>query len=278
VDTEKWIGELKSVSVLQDRSGTFSHFAVALNSFGTTVSGTSNTYTTTALPVILDSGTTLTYLPSSVTSPLYRALRAVDDTSTTGLVYIDCNLLNQNVTFNFQFGGSSGPIVRVPAREMVLDNLQQYIDQGLRLPRNLGFSNVCSFGIQPNSGTYLLGDTFLRSAYVVYDLDDNIVAIAPANLNSTKTNIVEIQKSGTGIPLATGVPSQVTVAQTATGNPGRGGASTGLPTVTVTAGPSASSSTAAASRSATPPFEMAPLVVASIAGLGVLLGGLLITI
>ncbi len=256
-------------------TGIYSSFTVTLSSlvFNYT-DGTTLSTTTKAIPVILDSGTTLSYLPTSITGSLYGALGAVDDTSYTGLVYVDCDLLTseKDATFDFQFGGSDGPLVRVPIDEMVLDNVKEYIEQGLPIPPGMDFEdNVCSFGIQPGSGgIYLLGDTFLRSSYTVYDLENNEVALAQANINSTSTHVVEIT-SESGIPEVSGVASQVTAAQTATGLPGAGGNS--APTITVTASPGASSSADSAGIRAVPApptWEMAG--VAAVAGFAGLMG------
>jgi hypothetical protein len=51
----------------------------------------------------------------------------------------------------------------------------------------------------------LLGDFFLRSAYVVYDLTNNRIGIAQSNLNSTTSNIVEVPAGAASIPQSTGV-------------------------------------------------------------------------
>jgi candidapepsin len=63
-------------------------------------------------------------------------------------------------------------LIRVPLSEVILD---------------LGFSpyfkNTCLLAIYPSSvvdGYTILGDTFLRSACVVYDLDNRQVAVAQA--------------------------------------------------------------------------------------------------
>ena len=66
----------------------------------------------------------------------------------------------------------------------------------------------------------MLGDTFLRSAYVVYDLNQNTISLAQTNFNATGDNIMEI--SNTSIPDATSVPNAVSTA-----NVGAGGARTG---------------------------------------------------
>jgi len=56
----------------------------------------------------------------------------------------------------------------------------------------------------------LFGDAFLRSAYVVYDLEDKRVGLAPTKFGSTASNIVEIVKDGgfgaSSIASSVGVP------------------------------------------------------------------------
>ena len=66
------------------------------------------------------------------------------------------------------------------------------------------------FGIAPSQGTTsVLGDTFLRSAYVVYDLANNEISLAQTNFNSTSSHVLEIG-SGTGsVPGATSVNSAI---------------------------------------------------------------------
>ncbi|KAI1462908.1 aspartic peptidase domain-containing protein [Daldinia caldariorum] len=265
LDTQKFIGKLKTVDIEPDRSGNYSSFTVTLSSLTTTAdNGTVTNYTRSVVPVILDSGTTLTYVPYTVANRIYRAFGAVDDTSRTGLVYINCeHLNNKNFTFDFQFGGKDGPIIRVPIDEMILDNVKAYIELGLDVP-SLPFDNVCSFGLQGSAEYYLLGDTFLRSAYVVYDLTNKEIGLAQANLNSTESKIVEITESG--IPDASGVASQVSATQTATGVPG-----TQSPTGTSSATPGSQSSEGASSKVVPVPSWEA-LVVACVASLGGFMG------
>lgn len=68
---------------------------------------------------------------------------------------------------------------------------------------------ICDFGIQNYTGdVYILGDTFLRSAYVVYDLVNNEIGIAATDFNSTESHIVAFESSGAPIPSATTAPDQ----------------------------------------------------------------------
>ncbi|KAI2632763.1 aspartic peptidase domain-containing protein [Xylaria nigripes] len=212
IDTKKYIGKLQSVDILKDPSShIFSSFTVSLQSLKIDSGSDSDAteYLQDEILVVLDSGTTMTYLPPAVTSKIYDQLGAVDDSQNTGATLVDCDILNsmKNTTFDFQFGEKDGPVIRVPIHEMVIDNIKPLVQLGLQLPE-LPFTNVCSFGIQSlTSNTYLLGDTFLRSAYVVYDLSNKKIALAQANEEATEeSNVVEITPSG--IPLLNGVTAQ----------------------------------------------------------------------
>ncbi|KAI0124707.1 aspartic peptidase domain-containing protein [Xylariales sp. AK1849] len=282
IDTEKFIGNLIGVPVQPDsQSGVYSSFTVALSSVSLNANGSTSSLLQKAIPAILDSGTTLTYLPSSAATELYTKLDAYDDTqgrAASGLVYVDCKYLGRNISFDFQFGGTDGPVIAVPIDEMIFNNVDEYQDLGLDLPSDLPFTDACTLGLMSSEDYYLLGDTFLRSAYVVYDLDNNEVALAQANLNSTQTNIVEISASASQIPEATGVASQVSVTQTATGLPGKSGSSgTSIPTVTVTGSTTGTTASASgngnAGRRSVPAPDWQAVGVAAIAGVGILLGG-----
>lgn len=70
---------------------------------------------------------------------------------------------------------------------------------------------ACHFGIAPAGfSNSVMGDTFIRSAYVVYDLANNELSIAQTNFNATGTNIVEIGTGTTAVPDATVVENAVT--------------------------------------------------------------------
>jgi hypothetical protein len=252
IDKHKFIGQLSELDLIADaQTGNVSSFTVVMQSFSLSVDGQTKASSTTAIPVILDSGTTWTYLPSSTAQQIYDALGAYDDTKTedgSGFMFVDCKHLQQNVTFYFQFGTASGPTIAVPVGEVVLNNVARLRTLGLVLPRDLPFaaSSACTLGLAANDDYYLLGDTFLRSAYVVYDLANNRVAIAQASLNSTDTDIVEIASGVQNLPDVTGVQSQASVTQTATGLPGVGGGGGGGGGVTGSAALSSSQATATA--------------------------------
>ncbi|TVY87479.1 putative aspartic-type endopeptidase, partial [Lachnellula willkommii] len=235
LDADKYHGDLLQMPVVPTRlrngSSVYLDLGVALTSFGITgQQGNTVNLTSTGFKevAILDSGTTITYLPTSLIAETYQKIGAVDDSNGTGIVYIDCDIMKQSpdLTFNYGFGGPSGLSIAIPINEVVF-NLQDILsDPDTQLP-TLPFSNPCAFGIYDggSTGPYILGDTFLRSAYVVYDLENNVIAIAQTNFNSSSSSVVDFQASATGISRVSGLASSVDVEATvtSTGLPGIGG-------------------------------------------------------
>ncbi|KAH8769539.1 aspartic peptidase domain-containing protein [Hyaloscypha finlandica] len=224
VDTQKFEGTLTQLPIvgldLQNGSSVYSDFGVTMSAMG--ITGKTLTNSTYADVAILDSGTTLTYVAPDLMALIVTALGGVDDTAQTQNIYVNCDLRNTAaMTFDFAFGGAT---IRVPASEMILDLKGTFAIPEIDLP-SLPFKSVCALGIQGGEAPYLLGDTFLRSAYVVYDLKNNLIGIAQTNFGSTKTNVVELQASATSIPNLSGVtgsssPSTSTSTSTNTKNAG----------------------------------------------------------
>jgi hypothetical protein len=53
----------------------------------------------------------------------------------------------------------------------------------------------CTFGIAPALDTPIqLGASFMRSAYVVFDIDNNEISLAQTNFDANGTNVLEIGK------------------------------------------------------------------------------------
>jgi hypothetical protein len=216
IDTAKFYGNLTIVPTVPKSfaNGTafFAQFTVPLMGLSITAQNGSSTHLPIpAEPVVLDSGTTITYLPSSLTTPLFASLGAVDDTQSSGDVFIDCQLLHTspNITINFHFSTSSTPTIKVPLRELIFDfgKPEFALPANYQLPQDLPFSNQCGFGIQKGvEGGYLLGDTFLRSAYAVFDLGANEVGLAQTRFEQGEQGRVREFESGeTGIVSVTGV-------------------------------------------------------------------------
>ncbi|EIE83544.1 hypothetical protein RO3G_08249 [Rhizopus delemar RA 99-880] len=130
-------------------------------------------------PAILDTGTTLSYLPGhivieilkSITS-YYKPLKLNDDSIQAYQVNCSDFLDQRTLWLYFQF--STAPnhftakpaVIRVPLREMVLP----------QDTTNIKTAKTCLFGMAPisteslSSTGWILGQTVLRSAYVVHDM------------------------------------------------------------------------------------------------------------
>ncbi len=208
VDTDKFHGTLATVPIIQEQ-GQFREFVVGLSSFVVA----NQTVSTTPVPVLLDSGSSLSYLPTSLAQAVFTIFSAQYDSS-AGAAVVNCNLMNADATVDFDF---SGKTISVPMSELVI------ID-GYR--RN---QPVCILGISDaGDSTGVLGDTFLRSAYVVYDLTNNQISIAQTNFNSTTSSIKEISPGTSGVPDASTVATAVSTLTVTTG----GARNPGLPSVT----------------------------------------------
>merc|ERR1712000_31851 len=151
---------------------------------------------------ILDSGSTISLLPDDQVQELWDefGVRAFQDVLAP---FVDCAYKGEQgngYVFEFRFDGKT---IRVPIDEMIIDayaDVQDLFEQDPLLSQYFdGWDGVCMFGIG-STGDFgidsdqftLLGATFLRSAYVVYDLENQQLGLAQANLNSTDTDIVEI--------------------------------------------------------------------------------------
>ncbi|KAK6543702.1 hypothetical protein TWF694_000437 [Orbilia ellipsospora] len=227
-DTEKFEGDLSLLSIQPDETGTISSFIVAWTSFSITTENDGTVPLTTkdfAQPAYFDSGTTLTVLPSQLAYQLIQAAGAVYEES-SDIYLVTCDTASANATLNYQFGGSNGPIINVPFSELVLPIKDSNGD-----PVTVDGTEYCLFGIKPGevNDILLFGDTFLRSAYVVYDLDGATIGLAQSKNQATGSNVVEI--TGPIVSGASSVVGQPKATGTATSrNAGIGGLETGIAT------------------------------------------------
>ncbi|MCJ1311599.1 hypothetical protein MMC25_005272 [Agyrium rufum] len=254
VDTEKYHGELQTLPIDQVQ-GMYLEMIVSLTGVSLTQNGQTKdqaTGSSTELPsgVLLDSGSTLSYIPSDIAQNIYNNLPSqyeVQYDQTSQYVTCSCDLMNYNATVDFSFGSAT---ISVQMNELVL------------IEETQGGQTACIFGLFPQSPSgsgssggepdYTLGDTFIRSAYVVYDIGNNQIALAQTDFNATSSNIMEIGTGADAIPQATGAASAVSqsFSATATGNNGGGVTITSTATGSGATSTSSSSSTAGSSSAA----------------------------
>lgn len=202
VDTSKYTAPLLGLPIVGTNSSDYAKIdRLAVEFTGLSLSdakGTTQLGGSFILPAILDSGTTTTLLPPDIVQDIWNTAGVVTDPAIQ-IPLIACDLGKASASYVFAFGGDSGPKINVSLSQLVTP-----------LPVSLTFKDgtpACHFGITKSpDGSIVLGDSFLRSAYIVYDLDNKVIAMAQTNLNGGAANIQEI--SGSSLPgVSTVLPS-----------------------------------------------------------------------
>lgn len=182
----------------------FPNYAVQLTDISAQSLGVITSFTSSGwnksdpIYAILDSGTTNSVLPADAVNAIYSYLGAATVIS-QGVLYgvVPCNLTTAETVFTFTFGGENGVRINVLINDLIMP----------REPSEANYTftegtPACVLGIQPSANyETILGDNFLRSTYAVFDLDNQRIALAQINLDSTaESNIQEIVAGADGIP------------------------------------------------------------------------------
>ncbi|KAL1959964.1 hypothetical protein VTO42DRAFT_632 [Malbranchea cinnamomea] len=217
VNAAKFHGTLQTLPIIRGQDGIYRELSIAMTGLALNDSGSIRQFGRRAFPIpaLLDTGSTLTYLPGSIVEEIFDVFDVEYDEN-FGAGFIPCDWAESNASLVFTF---SEPSIAVEMNELVLDMGPYRFDDGTR---------ACVFGIAPVDGHVpILGDTFLRSAYVVYDLDNNEISLAKTRFHAEGDEILEIGTGRDSVPDATGVSAPVSTAErTATGG-GRLGGPTG---------------------------------------------------
>jgi hypothetical protein len=96
-------------------------------------------------PVFLDSGGTLSRLPTRLFNDIIADFPSAKQVGTTGLYTVDCAVAKEDGTVDFGFGNT---IIRVPYYEFIW-HIEDY----------------CFIGLAANDDAPVLGDSFLRAAF-----------------------------------------------------------------------------------------------------------------
>ena len=154
---------------------------------------------------VLDSGTTNTQLPADVVLAIQSYLGATPYPTPGRPSYsaVACDLATSETVFTFIFGGSQGPRINVPISDIISPREP--------FQENITFTDgtpACGLAIEASpTYTTILGDSFLRSAYIVYDIDNRQIALAQSNLASTaEGNIQDILPGVNDILGVSGIP------------------------------------------------------------------------
>lgn len=288
VDTSKYQGDLVALPIQIDSdTNSIDTFTVAWTGLTVTGSGQNSDFSpSSAQAAILDSGTTDTLLPDDIANQIFNGVGVITDENYGNVVR--CNLADDDLTFSFQFGGSNGPIVNVSLSEFVTP--LETTDGSTPTFKN--GDKACSFAMEAaGDDPILFGDSFLRSAYVVYDLENNLIGLAQTNFNAGSANVKAFSASSSGIPGVTSTATAASVVQTESGVPhvteatatntgdiGSGATSRSatfhLSTATTTAGSGSSTSTGGSSSSssksaANPNLRASPIEATAVIAAGV---------
>ncbi|KAI1393179.1 acid protease [Hypoxylon trugodes] len=176
LDTGKFSGNLTTLPIIpaQESPDGVPRYWINMTSLSLTPpSGKTKQYENTTMAVFLDSGATLTLLPTNLANSIAADFGA-EATDANGFYPVNCSLNDLPGTLNFAFNGL---MIRVPYNELVRE-LQT------------SFGVQCFLGISPSDDFLLLGDTMLRSAYAVFDQTNN--AIHLAQYVNCGTNEIEV--------------------------------------------------------------------------------------
>lgn len=217
IDADKFTGSLQSLPI-QRVSNEYAEFLISISSIGLAQNGrTQNLSTDLPTAALLDSGSTFTYLPNDLTNAIYSPLK-VQYSQREDSAYCACSLAQQNISLDLTF---TSPTISIPISELVINPNVGITEQGVSRSKRQQYGNdesACIFGILPSgSDSAVLGDTFLRSAYVVYDLANNRISLAQTKFNSTSSDIQEIGTGSDSVPGASVVSSVIEAAVSQTG-------------------------------------------------------------
>ncbi|KAK3693125.1 aspartic peptidase domain-containing protein, partial [Podospora appendiculata] len=217
VDTGKFIGKLEKLPILdptETPSGS-DRYWVTLAGVGITYpNGSSEVGSDTlTVPVFLDSGGTLSRLPTRVFNWIGESIPGAKFDTASGFYYVDCALAGQEGSVDFLFGSKT---IKVAWADFIWE-----------------IQGQCLVGVLPEDEEPVFGDSFLRAAYVVYDQDNRNLHLAQAaNCGST---IVAIKSGKDSVPSSAGQckttdpPSAPTPSATVSGSPSEVTGGGGLP-------------------------------------------------
>lgn len=182
VDQAKYSGELQTVPIINTlRSSGYENAIrfeimvdlISVNDSSSNVNVTNNKYT-----ALLDSGSTLSYFPTSLFEKFGEVLGG-SYSSSSQAYEIDC-IDNESVQVIFNFSGNE---IKVPLTNLTLSS-----------------GRTCYLGVLNQQSDYiLLGDNALRSMYLVYDLDDYEISVAQAKYTTDE----DIKIISSSVPGAT---------------------------------------------------------------------------
>lgn len=117
---------------------------------------------------ILDTGTTLSYLPNSVVSDFYTQIVPEPIATRSGSYYTFCDASLPEIS------------ATIGNREFPFNSTDLLLNSGITLSNG---TEYCLLGIQPGGSevsgdVFILGDSWMRSHVATFNLQDNVITLA----------------------------------------------------------------------------------------------------
>lgn len=226
-DEAKFQGELTLLPIQRDdQSGDYTSFTVAFTGLGVNTPRQDFDLDSRNFlyGAVLDTGTTLTYLPTELYQPLADFFQAEAAGNQQDLTLVACDFGKRNPgQVLYTLGGDNGVTIAVDFDELAVPIFSNR--DGEQLQQN--GQPACQFGLSDAGSSFsiLFGQTFLRSAYVLYDLDSLKIGIAQTVFDATNTNVVEYnaRQASDRIETQMGGPTVTYATNVASAVPGGGG-------------------------------------------------------
>ncbi|KKY39864.1 putative acid protease [Diaporthe ampelina] len=191
IDTGKYTGSLAKLPIVDpaDLPSGATRYWINMTSIGLTLpNGTNGLLASGSLPVFLDSGGTVSRFPNETFFAIGDAFSGARYNDTLGYYFIDCDAAEQTGSVDFGFGGGdNGNVISVSYKDFIWNPLD---------------AGQCVLGIQIDNDEPVLGDSFLRAAYVVYDQDNANLHLAQAE--DCDQDIIPIGSGPDAVPSSTG--------------------------------------------------------------------------
>lgn len=176
VDHSKYTGNLTRLPTQISYDMVQREFMLTLNDVKLSNDPKNKSKLDTALPALLDSGTTLSYLPEEVVDSVLNGIHGGYNTKLGSMVG-QCNYTG---TLDYYFDGVT---IKVPYSSLLT-------------PINATDADgLCLLGLRVTSSKrypVILGDSFLRSAYVVFDMANNEMALAQVATDPPTESLIEV--------------------------------------------------------------------------------------
>jgi yapsin 1 len=176
IDSSKYNGDLIPLPIVPSPDGDarltvqWTSLNIYINGECVYQSSQSNSLLNDGPATLLDSGTTLGRIPQDVLEVMQSLFSLTYDSQ--GEVWLGlCSITTDDIRLVFGFGAGPDVVIAVPASEI----MRPYLSDST--------GTNCLFGFQDGGidAPFILGDTFLTSAYVYYDFDASTISLAQAS-------------------------------------------------------------------------------------------------